>query len=160
MLRAQWGWCRSRGWRRFFRVPERESGVRAATRSLFRREWRDVRAVDGISFEIGPGEVVGFLGPNGGFRVSSSATHRATRLLLGEQACRKHHRTGTRVSPFVVKIDSGNESESDPRRLGSLPAALRVSEAFDPKWGRSAWLTERRPDNSTVVYLRDGRASC
>jgi ABC-2 type transport system ATP-binding protein len=48
-----------------FRVPERESGVRAATRSLFRRQWRDVRAVDGISFSIEPGEVIGFLGPNG-----------------------------------------------------------------------------------------------
>ena len=39
--------------------------VRAAARSLFRRQWRDVRAVDGISFAIEPGEVVGFLGPNG-----------------------------------------------------------------------------------------------
>jgi ABC-2 type transport system ATP-binding protein len=53
------------GLAKVFRVPERESGVRAATRSLFRRQWRDVRAVDGISFEIEPGEVVGFLGPNG-----------------------------------------------------------------------------------------------
>jgi ABC-2 type transport system ATP-binding protein len=48
-----------------FKVPEREAGVRAAARSLFRRTWREVRAVDAISFDIGPGEVVGFLGPNG-----------------------------------------------------------------------------------------------
>jgi viologen exporter family transport system ATP-binding protein len=48
-----------------FKVPEREAGLRAATRSLFRRKWREVRAVDAISFDIGPGEVVGFLGPNG-----------------------------------------------------------------------------------------------
>ncbi|HXH98011.1 MAG TPA: ATP-binding cassette domain-containing protein [Gaiellaceae bacterium] len=53
------------GLAKVFRVPERESGVRAAARSLFRRQWRDVRAVDGISFAIEPGEVVGFLGPNG-----------------------------------------------------------------------------------------------
>jgi ABC-2 type transport system ATP-binding protein len=53
------------GLTKVFRVPERESGMRAATRSLFRRQWRDVRAVDGVSFEVGPGEVVGFLGPNG-----------------------------------------------------------------------------------------------
>jgi ABC-2 type transport system ATP-binding protein len=48
-----------------FRVPEREGGMRASMRSLFKRHWRQVRAVDGISFEIEPGEIVGFLGPNG-----------------------------------------------------------------------------------------------
>jgi len=53
------------GLTKVFRVPEREAGMRAATRSLFRRQWREVRAVDGISFAIEPGEVVGFLGPNG-----------------------------------------------------------------------------------------------
>jgi ABC-2 type transport system ATP-binding protein len=48
-----------------FKVAEREAGLRAAATSLFRRSWRDVRAVDAISFDIRPGEVVGFLGPNG-----------------------------------------------------------------------------------------------
>jgi ABC-2 type transport system ATP-binding protein len=48
-----------------FRVPEREAGLGAAARSLIRRRWREVRAVDSISFDIEAGEVVGFLGPNG-----------------------------------------------------------------------------------------------
>jgi ABC-2 type transport system ATP-binding protein len=34
-------------------------------RGRFRRERHEVRAVDGISFEIGAGEAVGYIGPNG-----------------------------------------------------------------------------------------------
>jgi len=48
-----------------FRVPEREAGLRASVTSLFHRRWREVRAVDGVSFDVEAGEVVGFLGPNG-----------------------------------------------------------------------------------------------
>jgi len=51
--------------RKSFDVPEREAGLWAATKSLVRRKARKVKAVDGISFDIEPGEVVGFLGPNG-----------------------------------------------------------------------------------------------
>jgi ABC-2 type transport system ATP-binding protein len=48
-----------------FRVPEREAGLRASVRSLVNRKWREVRAVDAVSFSIEAGEVIGFLGPNG-----------------------------------------------------------------------------------------------
>jgi ABC-2 type transport system ATP-binding protein len=50
---------------KIYRVPQRAPGLGGAFRSLFSREVREVRAVDGISFEIAPGERVGFLGPNG-----------------------------------------------------------------------------------------------
>lgn len=50
---------------RFFKVPERESSFKAALASLFNRRYREVRAVDDISFSIEQGEIVGFLGPNG-----------------------------------------------------------------------------------------------
>ncbi|MGE5073826.1 MAG: ABC transporter ATP-binding protein, partial [Anaerolineae bacterium] len=46
-------------------VSKRESGVLAALQSLVHRETEEVPAVDGISFDVQPGEVVGFLGPNG-----------------------------------------------------------------------------------------------
>jgi ABC-2 type transport system ATP-binding protein len=48
-----------------YRVPEREPGLAAAFKSMFDRKFRDVRAVDGITFSIAEGELVGFLGPNG-----------------------------------------------------------------------------------------------
>jgi ABC-2 type transport system ATP-binding protein len=53
------------GLRKTYVVHEREAGVVAALRSLaHRRAWM-VIAVDGITFDVQPGEVVGFLGPNG-----------------------------------------------------------------------------------------------
>ncbi len=50
---------------KIYKVPEREAGLGAAARALFKRQTRDVRAVEAISFDVGPGEIVGFLGPNG-----------------------------------------------------------------------------------------------
>jgi ABC-2 type transport system ATP-binding protein len=51
--------------RKVFEVPEREPGLWASAKSLVRRRTREVWAVDGITFDIEPGEIVGFLGPNG-----------------------------------------------------------------------------------------------
>ncbi|MFO7156888.1 MAG: ATP-binding cassette domain-containing protein [Pseudomonadota bacterium] len=48
-----------------YRVHRRRPGLLPALASVFRRRYTVVRAVDGISFEIGAGERVGFLGPNG-----------------------------------------------------------------------------------------------
>ncbi|TWD82691.1 ABC-2 type transport system ATP-binding protein [Kribbella amoyensis] len=48
-----------------YRVPVRNPGLVAAARSLVRRQYRDVHAVQDISFKVAAGEVVGFLGRNG-----------------------------------------------------------------------------------------------
>ncbi len=48
-----------------FRVPLRRPGVWGALRGVARRQYREVRALDGVSFTIEPGELVGYIGPNG-----------------------------------------------------------------------------------------------
>ncbi len=48
-----------------YRVPVREAGLRASMRSLVRRAYEDVAAVQAITFSIEAGEMVGFIGPNG-----------------------------------------------------------------------------------------------
>src|SRR5258708_18696644 len=48
-----------------YRVYQKKEGLLGAVRGLFRREYKEVRAVENVSFTIEPGEIVGFLGPNG-----------------------------------------------------------------------------------------------
>ena len=54
-----------RGVAKTFRQPRRLPGMSGALRSLFSREFTEVRAVVDVSFAIAPGEAVGYLGPNG-----------------------------------------------------------------------------------------------
>ena len=56
---------RARDLTKHFRVHKRGSGLAAALKSVVRRKYELVKAVDGVSFEIQRGERVGFLGPNG-----------------------------------------------------------------------------------------------
>jgi ABC-2 type transport system ATP-binding protein len=51
--------------RKTFSIAARRGGPFGAVRSLLAREYRDVRAVDGVSFRLEAGEVVGYIGPNG-----------------------------------------------------------------------------------------------
>lgn len=51
--------------RKVYVVSRQDSGARAVVRGLLLRQKLEVAAVDGITFDLSPGEVVGFLGPNG-----------------------------------------------------------------------------------------------
>lgn len=48
-----------------FKVYTRDSGLKNAFRSLFKREYKIIPAVKNISFNINKGEIVGYIGPNG-----------------------------------------------------------------------------------------------
>ena len=48
-----------------YRQRKGKEGLTGAVKDLFHREYRTVKAVDGISFSIEKGEIIGYIGPNG-----------------------------------------------------------------------------------------------
>lgn len=50
---------------KYFKVFKHHRGATGAIRNLFSRDYSIVKAVDGISFTIKSGELVGYIGPNG-----------------------------------------------------------------------------------------------
>jgi ABC-2 type transport system ATP-binding protein len=51
--------------KKYYQVFQKEPGLAGAIKSLFKRKYENVKAVDDISFSIEEGELVGFIGPNG-----------------------------------------------------------------------------------------------
>jgi ABC-2 type transport system ATP-binding protein len=51
--------------KKHFKVAKHHRGAWGTVRNLFTREYTLVQAVDGISFEVQAGELVGYIGPNG-----------------------------------------------------------------------------------------------
>ena len=54
-----------------FRVARREAGFGEAVKALFHREYEYIHALDGVSFSIKDGEMVGYIGPNGAGKSST-----------------------------------------------------------------------------------------
>jgi ABC-2 type transport system ATP-binding protein len=92
------------GLTKVFRVPEREAGLAAAARSLVRRRWREVRAVDEISFEIAAGEVVGFLGPNGAGKTTTLKLLSGLLYPTGGEARVLGHRPSRREREYLQRM--------------------------------------------------------
>lgn len=55
----------AQGLSKTYRVFRKSEGLLAATKSLIRREYKEVHAVKDVCFTVEPGEMVAFLGPNG-----------------------------------------------------------------------------------------------
>lgn len=50
---------------RYYEVHQKQEGLKGSLKALIHRKTITVKAVDGVSFDIQPGELVGFIGPNG-----------------------------------------------------------------------------------------------
>lgn len=51
--------------KKYYKVYQKEPGLKGSIKSLFNRKYENVKAVNDISFSIKEGELVGFIGPNG-----------------------------------------------------------------------------------------------
>ena len=54
-----------KGLKKTYQVYQKKEGLRSSLRGLFKREYKQVKAVQGIDLQIEQGEFVAFLGPNG-----------------------------------------------------------------------------------------------
>ena len=103
--------------RKSFTVPVRDPGLGAAIAGVVRRRTRQVLAVDGVSFDIQAGEIVGFLGPNGAGKTTTLKL--LTGLLhptgghvrvLGHVPSRRHH---DHLSKITLVMGNRNQLQWD-----------------------------------------------
>ena len=81
-----------------FKKPKRDEGLRGMIKALFSRKYEEVRAVDGISFDIEEGEIVGYIGANG-----------AGKSTTIKMMCGILHPTGGEVSVLNMDFDKSRQ---------------------------------------------------
>lgn len=48
-----------------FKVKEKEKGLKGSLKQIVKPKYKEINAVDDISFEVEQGEMLAFIGPNG-----------------------------------------------------------------------------------------------
>ncbi|MFH1276204.1 MAG: ATP-binding cassette domain-containing protein [Candidatus Woesearchaeota archaeon] len=48
-----------------FKAKQKEAGLKGSLKSIFKPKYKEIVAVNNISFEVNKGEIIGFIGPNG-----------------------------------------------------------------------------------------------
>jgi ABC-2 type transport system ATP-binding protein len=48
-----------------FKVDIKQPGLTGSLKALFKREYKEIHAVESVTFSIDQGELIGFIGPNG-----------------------------------------------------------------------------------------------
>lgn len=57
-----------------YEVYKKQEGLLGTVKSLIKRDYEEVKAVDNISFQVDEGELVGFIGPNGAGKTTTLKT--------------------------------------------------------------------------------------
>src|SRR5258708_4037083 len=96
-----------------FRVHEREAGAKASLISLFKRNYKDVEAVKGVSFTLKAGEIVGFLGPNGAGKTTTLKMLAGLLHPTGGEACVLGHIPWRREKDYLrnISLVMGNRNQ-------------------------------------------------
>ena len=105
---------------KIYRVYRKREGLLASVTGLFHRDYKEVRAVDHVSFTIDTGEMVAFLGPNGAGKTTT------LKLLSGliyptdgtatalDHVPWKRENTYRRLAFVARRIDFDNHGRSHP----------------------------------------------
>lgn len=139
---------------KMYPVAVKEAGLQGTVRHFFQRTYRQVKAVQDISFEIEPGEIVGFLGANG---AGKTTTLKMLTGLIHPSAGRVNvagHIPFKRQSAFLKKITlvMGQKQQL----IWDLPAvdSLRINAAV---YGISDHDFRDRVDELTDMLSLEGK---
>ena len=108
-----------------YMIYKKEPGFKAAAMSLFHREKTKVNALKGISFYVGNGEIVGFVGSNGSGKTTT------LKILAGLLSSTEGKVTIDQYIPFEKDYDFLKKLGFISGQKGQLRPDLPAQDSFD-----------------------------